>query len=421
VESTRFGGPGSSSHNIEVQIENTAIVDAGWSRGELTTWRHNRLLPSDAARAPRRVIIIEGSFGAIVISEHGGRFRRERKMRIFGWVAVGTAALLLIAGRAHGIDIVPTFVDGAGQTWDSSKRAVIDQAISDWDARILNNETIPVTFDFTNAGTSSYLGLWQGNYTLSVGTNIYPWTSGVQQVVHFNADQMDSSQPNYLLFTLGSIPFANWDALSVARHELGHMLGFTDQFYVDDFSEAGQTDKWSSHIVGTTFDPGGLNVQLAAADNLSHTADSGSTANDLMNPALPNGLRRTISANDQGMLEEAYRYQMAPDPNADGVVNFSDLLTLAQHYGQTNANFTQGDFNGDGTVNFSDLLILAQHYGQTLASGPGLASFVSVPEPVALGVVAWACAVVFRRRETSQKARMAANPKMPAIRIGPAA
>ena len=142
---------------------------------------------------------------------------------------------------------------------------------------------------------------------------------------------------------------------------------------------------------------------------------------DLMNPALPNGLRRTISADDQGMLEEAYRYQMAPDPNGDGVVNFSDLLMLAQHYGQTNANFTQGDFNGDGTVNFSDLLMLAQHYGQTLASGPGLASFVSVPEPVALGVVVWACAVVFRRRETSQKARMAANPMMPAMRIGLAA
>lgn len=67
------------------------------------------------------------------------------------------------------------------------------------------------------------------------------------------------------------------------------------------------------------------------------------------------------------------------------------------------------------------IAFLAQHYGQTLASGPGLASFVSVPEPMALGVVVWACAVVFRRRETSQKAKIAANPMMPAMRIGPAA
>ena len=336
-------------------------------------------------------------------------------MRTFNWVALGTAALSLIAGSAKAIDIVPTFVDSAGQTWDPTKRAVIEQAISDWDARILNNQTIPVTFDFTNAGTGSYLGLWQGNYQLFAGTNIYPWTSGVQHVVHFNADQMNSSQPNYLLFTLGSVPFANWDALSITRHELGHMLGFTDQFYVNDFAEAGQTDKWTSHIVGTTFDPGGLNVQMAAANNLAHTADSGTTANDLMNPALVNGERRTIKPIDEAMLETAYQYDMAPDPNGDGVVNFSDLLILAQHYGQTNANFLVGDFNGDNAVNFSDLLVLAQHYGLTLASTPDVAMLASVPEPAVFGLVLAACAVALRRRDTSQKTRIAANPRLPAI------
>ena len=319
-------------------------------------------------------------------------------MKAFTRAAVVTSAMGLTAGAAHAIDIVPTFVDGAGQTWDPTKRAVINQAINDWDARILNNQTIPVTFDFTNAGTDGYLGLWEGNYSEFAGTNIDPWTSGVDHVVHFNADLMDTSQPNYLLFTLGSVPFANWDALSITRHELGHMLGFTDQFYVNDFSEAGQTDKWSSHIVGTVFDPGGLNVQMAAPDNLSHTLDSGSTANDLMNPALLNGQRRTIGALDQAMLEEAYQYQMAPDPNADGVVNFTDLLLLAQHYGLTNANFTEGDFNGDGTVGFPDLLMLAQDYGQTLAAAPVLAGIASVPEPATSGVLGLACAALTCRR-----------------------
>lgn len=57
------------------------------------------------------------------------------------------------------------------------------------------------------------------------------------------------------------------------------------------------------------------------------------------------------------------------DINNDGTVNFSDLLTMAQHYGQMVPSFTGGDVNGDGTVNFSDLLLLAQDYGQALTSG----------------------------------------------------
>lgn len=301
----------------------------------------------------------------------------------------------LLSAGARAVKIVPTFMDGAGQTWDATKRAVINQAISDWDARILDDQTIPVTFDFTNAG-SDYLGLWQGRYSVFTGTNIYPWTSGVDHVVHFNADMMDSTQPNYLLFTLGSVPFAEWDALSVARHELGHMLGFTNGFYVDDLGNPGQTDKWSSRIVGSVFDPGGLNVQMFG--DLSHTDDSGSTANDLMNPALPNGMRRTIGALDEGMLEKAYHYQMAPDPNGDGTVTFADLLTLAQHYGQTNANFTEGDFNGDNAVTFADLLILAQHYGQTLDAAPAMTSFAAVPEPATVGVVTLVCGILARRR-----------------------
>ena len=51
------------------------------------------------------------------------------------------------------------------------------------------------------------------------------------------------------------------------------------------------------------------------------------------------------------------------DANLDGRVNFTDLLKLAQNYGQTNASWTQGDFDYDTSVDFSDLLKLAQNYG----------------------------------------------------------
>ena len=46
-------------------------------------------------------------------------------------------------------------------------------------------------------------------------------------------------------------------------------------------------------------------------------------------------------------------------------MDFTYLLTLAQHYGQS-GTFAQGDVNGDGQVGFSDLLLIAQNYGHTL-------------------------------------------------------
>lgn len=46
-------------------------------------------------------------------------------------------------------------------------------------------------------------------------------------------------------------------------------------------------------------------------------------------------------------------------------LNFSYLLTIAQHYGQSGP-IAQGDLNGDEQINLSDLLLLAQHFNGSL-------------------------------------------------------
>ncbi|HQY89162.1 MAG TPA: hypothetical protein PK402_10925, partial [Tepidisphaeraceae bacterium] len=64
------------------------------------------------------------------------------------------------------------------------------------------------------------------------------------------------------------------------------------------------------------------------------------------------------------LVPEAGTYGMG-DANFDTLVNFTDLLIVAQNYGQSNPNqsFNVGDFDLNGTTDFLDLLPLAQNYG----------------------------------------------------------
>lgn len=104
------------------------------------------------------------------------------------------------------------------------------------------------------------------------------------------------------------------------------------------------------------------------------------------------------------------------DVNGDGLVNFQDLLTLAQNYGQQ-GTVVDGDVNRDGRIDFADLLILAQNFGT--GSNPALRS---VPEPAALGLliaVAVSLAPPGRRGrvDQSQRQRLAVALSVPRFAI----
>jgi hypothetical protein len=66
---------------------------------------------------------------------------------------------------------------------------------------------------------------------------------------------------------------------------------------------------------------------------------------------------------------------LSGDANRDGIVNFADLVILAQNYNLSGRNFSQADFNYSGNVDFQDLVILAQKYNTSL---------VVLPAPVAV-------------------------------------
>lgn len=108
------------------------------------------------------------------------------------------------------------------------------------------------------------------------------------------------------------------------------------------------------------------------------------------------------------------RYTLKGDTDLNRIVNFDDLLSLAQAYSGA-GDWRQGDSNYDGNVNFDDLLSLAQNYGGTLSLSQSIAlenvggsalaqdwqlALSIVPEPTSittLGVLALAT----RRRRAS--------------------
>lgn len=87
------------------------------------------------------------------------------------------------------------------------------------------------------------------------------------------------------------------------------------------------------------------------------------------------------------------------DTNYDDAVDFTDLLTLAQHYGQSgngNVFWEAGDFNFDWAVDFDDLLTIAQHYSADSFESDWALAHAIVPEPV--GAAAMLPLLMIRRR-----------------------
>ncbi len=84
-------------------------------------------------------------------------------------------------------------------------------------------------------------------------------------------------------------------------------------------------------------------------------------------------------AYDIGAHEAFYYPGLLGDATLDGKVGLSDLMALADHYGQDNTGWLGGDFTGDGTVGLADLTALADNYG---AGGD------PVPEPGTLALLA---------------------------------
>jgi hypothetical protein len=78
-------------------------------------------------------------------------------------------------------------------------------------------------------------------------------------------------------------------------------------------------------------------------------------------------------------------------------MDFAILLKVAQNY-QRQGTFAQGDLNADGIVNFDDLLILAQNYNGHLAAAAAPAAAAATSAPLDSTTVSRKRAAVAPRR-----------------------
>jgi hypothetical protein len=77
---------------------------------------------------------------------------------------------------------------------------------------------------------------------------------------------------------------------------------------------------------------------------------------------------RTVDDTDRQQLQGSFGAAVSPqdgDTDGDHVVDFADLVAVAQNYGKPDTTLARGDVNADGTTNFADLVAVAQHYGKS--------------------------------------------------------
>ncbi len=96
------------------------------------------------------------------------------------------------------------------------------------------------------------------------------------------------------------------------------------------------------------------------------------------------------------------------DANLDGSVNIVDAKILADNWGKSGMDFSQGNFDLIGTVDVGDLSILAKNWqGGGASLGPLLASLgipaPAVPEPTSLGFITIATAFLNVRTRSATK------------------
>ena len=176
--------------------------------------------------------------------------------------------------------------------------------------------------------------------------------------------------------------------------------GFTAGLDLDSATLSGSASFGSGFVPQANINAGGsasVGFTFSATQSQSDSAVLTILTSDVNLPGAHSRSPLTLNLVARGAI--------AGDANLSGMVNFDDLLILAQNYLTTNSGWLMGDFNRDLAVDFDDLLALAQNY-QSNGLGSSASSFANdwalarsvAPEPTALATSSLIAIGMRRRR-----------------------
>ncbi len=191
-------------------------------------------------------------------------------------------------------------------------------------------------------------------------------------------------------------PPSGFDFLSVAIHELGHVLG------------VGTADSWNawleddhftgpaaveSHGSDVPTDSGGYHW---AGGTSSVVGTQSQTAN--MVPTIGTSTRRWFTELDHaGLVDIGWEPAPMGDVNLDGQVNLRDVSVMLSNFGtEALMGWKDGDLTGDGRVGPADLGLLLAHWPHE--APPTVLSGMMIPEPSSLALLGVGGLALARRR-----------------------
>ncbi len=242
---------------------------------------------------------------------------RGESIRIRGIIA--SLVLLALASNAFAVlNIVATFDDNP-VVWSATRKAVVNQAIQDWEdafnAYVVDGTVYYSTQLIEGGASLAQTSNWIYGYEPALGASTRPWL-GVGHWMRVNPSLWWDPTPG----NDGDGIFGE-DALTIVRHELGHVLGVWPNMWYDDYAP-GKEDLWDAQIVGNVFDPGGLNVSM--------TGDHGHTNvwGDLMYYGYTGG--RTDVDQTMLMFAKAFNLQPIPEPMTMTLLAMGGIAVLAK-------------------------------------------------------------------------------------------